>query len=64
ENILKHIKTARLEKEKFYCNYLGKFYLCELENKKALILNEEDINHEFNHEVILAAPIIKIKRYE
>ncbi|VEU75285.1 RsmE family RNA methyltransferase [Mycoplasmopsis maculosa] len=64
ESILKHIKIARLENDFFYCNYESEFYKCKLENKKALIIEKENINHEFNNEVILAAPIIKIKRYE
>ncbi|WP_029513020.1 16S rRNA (uracil(1498)-N(3))-methyltransferase [Mycoplasmopsis iners] len=64
ENILKHIKVARLKNENFYCNYQGKFYVCKLENNNATILEEVNINHEYKNEVVLAAPIIKIPRFE
>lgn len=64
KEILNHIKVARVEKEEFLCNYQDIFYKCKLENNKALIIEKLDINHEFNKPVILAAPIIKIKRFE
>ncbi|WP_406616748.1 16S rRNA (uracil(1498)-N(3))-methyltransferase [Mycoplasmopsis adleri] len=64
DETLNHIKSARLEKDHFLCNYEGQFYECFLENKKAKIVQKEDIFHEYKNEVILAAPIIKIKRYE
>ncbi|EIN15344.1 Ribosomal RNA small subunit methyltransferase E [Mycoplasmopsis agalactiae 14628] len=64
EKIIKHIKSARLANEHFLCNYLGKFYECSLESNKAKIIQEMNINHEYLNEVILAAPVIKIKRFE
>ncbi|WP_338822965.1 16S rRNA (uracil(1498)-N(3))-methyltransferase [Mycoplasmopsis felifaucium] len=62
--IMQHIKSARLEKDHFLCNYEGSFYECILEDKKAKILNKLEIDHEYRKQVILAVPIIKIKRYE
>lgn len=64
EMLLKHIKVLRISNEKFYCNYLGTFYECVLENSKAKILRKTNINHEFRNSVILAAPIIKLKNFE
>ncbi|EGV00053.1 16S rRNA (uracil(1498)-N(3))-methyltransferase [Mycoplasmopsis columbina] len=65
ESVKKHIKVARLDKEIFLCNYQNNFYECVLENQKAKILKERfDINNEFKKEVILAAPIIKMNRFE
>ncbi|MGY5139632.1 16S rRNA (uracil(1498)-N(3))-methyltransferase [Mycoplasmopsis gallinarum] len=61
---LKHIKVARLEKDHFLCNYRSIFYECYLENNRAYIVQKLNINHEYQNEVILAAPIIKIKRFE
>ncbi|MBZ4195567.1 16S rRNA (uracil(1498)-N(3))-methyltransferase [Mycoplasma sp. 1331] len=64
EKVLKHIKSARVKNQTFLCNYNGEFYSCIFENSKAKIIKKEEINHEFEHSVILAAPIIKIKRFE
>lgn len=61
---LKHIKVARLEKDHFYCNFNAQFYECILENNYAKILTKTTINNEYQQAVILAAPIIKNKRFE
>ncbi|WP_027120618.1 16S rRNA (uracil(1498)-N(3))-methyltransferase [Mycoplasmopsis lipofaciens] len=61
---LKHIKVARLENEFFLCNYLGCFYKCILENNLAKIIETTNINNEAKYQIILACPIIKIKRFE
>ncbi|UUD34712.1 16S rRNA (uracil(1498)-N(3))-methyltransferase [Mycoplasmopsis caviae] len=62
--ILKHIKVARVENEEFICTYEGEFYKCKLKNKTAYIIEKLNLNNEFNKPLILAAPIIKIKRFE
>ncbi|QSF13817.1 16S rRNA (uracil(1498)-N(3))-methyltransferase [Mycoplasma sp. Mirounga ES2805-ORL] len=62
--ILNHIKVARLENDIFLCNFKGIFYECKLENKKGLILNKLDINNEYKNNLVLACPIIKQKRFE
>lgn len=64
KDILKHIKSARLENENILCNYKNEFYECKVENKFAKIIKKLDINNEYKNDVILAAPIIKIKRFE
>nr|WP_307937663.1 RsmE family RNA methyltransferase [Mycoplasmopsis bovis] len=64
EKIIKHIKSARLFNEHFLCNYLGRFYECFFESNKAKIVKELSISHEYTNEIILVAPIVKIKRFE
>ncbi|EFF41836.1 16S rRNA (uracil(1498)-N(3))-methyltransferase [Mycoplasmopsis alligatoris] len=61
---LKHLAVIRIEQKPFIINYLEKFYLCRLENNLAKIIEPLDINNELGYEVILAASIIKIERYE
>ncbi|KKB27006.1 Ribosomal RNA small subunit methyltransferase [Mycoplasmopsis meleagridis] len=64
DKLINHIKVARLEKDIFLCNYLNEFYECVFENQKAKIIRKKNINNEFKNEIILAAPIIKIERFE
>ncbi|MEA4115491.1 16S rRNA (uracil(1498)-N(3))-methyltransferase [Mycoplasma sp. 744] len=64
EKNLKHLKVARLVNEDFLCVYQKEFYLCCLKNNLASIKNKLDINNEFKNEIILAAPIIKMERFE
>lgn len=59
-----HLKVARLQNKAFICIYQSKFYVCHLENNKAVIEKELPLNHEYNNPVALAAAIIKPKRME
>ncbi len=61
---LKHLKVVRAEKEEFICVFQNKFYICSLDGENALILKELKEQHEHNKQVILAAAIINIKRFE
>ena len=60
---LNHIKVARIDKE-FICIYKGEFYLTELKGDVALIKEKIDENHEHEGEVIVAAGIMNMKRFE
>lgn len=63
--ILNHLKSIRLKvNENFICIYEGKFYICELENQKAKIIEILNENHEYEYRLVLFAPIIKIKNFE
>ncbi|CAC13715.1 conserved hypothetical protein [Mycoplasmopsis pulmonis] len=62
--ILNHIKVARVQNKNFICIYEQVFYLCKLEGKKALIIEKIDANHEFKNQVILAMSVINTKRFE
>lgn len=63
--ILNHLKSIRLKvNENFICIYEGKFYICKLENQKAKIIEILNENHEYEYQLILFAPIIKIKNFE
>ncbi|MCP4337216.1 MAG: 16S rRNA (uracil(1498)-N(3))-methyltransferase [Mycoplasma sp.] len=64
DEVLKHIKVIRSEKEKFICIFEGKFYICKLEDKLARILEPLNESHEHNGRVIIAAALINIKRFE
>ncbi|CAM9093276.1 16S rRNA (uracil(1498)-N(3))-methyltransferase [Mycoplasma marinum] len=61
---LKHMKVARISREKFICIFEGKFYICELENDMAKILEKLEEDHEHDGEVVIAAAIINTKRFE
>ena len=65
QSILNHLKSIRLKpNENFICIYQNQFYLCALEGKNAKILNPIDQDHEYEHQLIIFAPIIKIKHFE
>ncbi|MBU4690683.1 16S rRNA (uracil(1498)-N(3))-methyltransferase [Mycoplasma sp. ES3157-GEN-MYC] len=66
DQTLHHIKVARLSKDNFLINFQGEFYECQLETDTNLarIIRKININHEFNNNLILAAPIIKPERFE
>lgn len=65
KDILLHIKAIRLGRnEKFYCIYKNEYYLCSLAGQSAIIEKKENINNEFNFNVVLFASIINIKRFE
>ncbi len=61
---LKHIKVTRTEKEEFIIIHDEVFYVCTLSGTQALISRTLDESHEFENEVVLAASIINIKRFE
>lgn len=63
--IINHIKVLRLKKdEKIVCIFDGKFFICNFENNKAVIVEELNENHEFKNNITLFAAIISIKRFE
>ncbi|AJM71539.1 16S rRNA (uracil(1498)-N(3))-methyltransferase [Mycoplasma yeatsii] len=66
DDLMHHIKVARLENDEFLTNYDGVFFKCKLQNKTniATIIEKLDINHEYRKDLVLAAPIIKIDRFE
>ncbi len=65
KEVLNHIKAIRLKKnENFYCIFEEKYFLCHLENEWAVIDKEDNIEHEFKHDVVLYACLINIKRFE
>ncbi|WP_029513196.1 16S rRNA (uracil(1498)-N(3))-methyltransferase [Mycoplasmopsis primatum] len=64
DKVRKHIKSARLQNDNFLCNYNSEFFECFFDQNNAKIVKKVEINNEFNMPVILAAPIIKIKRFE
>ncbi|MBU4689709.1 16S rRNA (uracil(1498)-N(3))-methyltransferase [Mycoplasma zalophidermidis] len=66
DQTLHHIKVARLSKDNFLVNYQSEFYECQLETNTNLakIIRKVNINHEFDNDLILAAPIIKPERFE
>ncbi len=59
-----HMKVARVLKESFICIFEGIFYVCELDGDSAKIIDTLDENHEFETEVVIAAALINIKRFE
>lgn len=64
KEVLNHIKVSRVTNKKFICVYEKIFYICQLEGEKAKIIKKINENHEFSGEVILAAALINIKRFE
>ncbi|ADE19396.1 16S rRNA (uracil(1498)-N(3))-methyltransferase [Mycoplasma crocodyli] len=63
-NVLKHLKVIRANNKNFVVVFNEEFYECCLENDKAKIISKINEYHEIGYEVILAASIIKIDRYE
>ncbi|MBY7705023.1 hypothetical protein JIY74_33245 [Vibrio harveyi] len=66
DDLMHHIKVARLENDEFLINCDGIFFKCKLQNKTniATIIQQLDINHEYQKDLVLATPIIKIDRFE
>ncbi|TCG10682.1 16S rRNA (uracil(1498)-N(3))-methyltransferase [Mycoplasma todarodis] len=64
EETYKHMKVARVLNEKFICIYESKFYVCEMDGQQAKIIEVINEDHEHNGEVIVAAALINIKRFE
>ncbi len=64
EETFKHMKVARVLNEKFICIYENKFYICEMDGQQAKILELLDEDHEHGGEIIIAAALINIKRFE
>ncbi len=64
EETFKHMKVARVLNEKFICVYESKFYICEMDGQQAKIIELLDEDHEHGGEVIVAAALINIKRFE
>ena len=65
QSVLNHLKSIRLKaNENFICIYQNQFYLCALDGKNAKILKLINENHEYEHQLIIFAPIIKIKHFE
>lgn len=66
EQVIHHLKVARLFNEHFLVNYQNEFYECVYNSKtqKADIIDKVNINNEYQNDLILAAPIIKIDRFE
>ncbi|TNK81783.1 16S rRNA (uracil(1498)-N(3))-methyltransferase [Mycoplasmopsis pullorum] len=60
----KHFKVLRLEQKEFVGVFENNFYLCRYENGKGVILDSIDQNHELPYQIILAAAIIKLDRFE
>jgi len=60
---LNHIKVARINKE-FICIYKGCFYLTELQGNVAIIKKKIEEDHEHEGEVVVAAGIMNLKRFE
>lgn len=61
---LKHLKVARIENKNFIAVYENHFYVCELENSQAKIIEKLELNNEFEQEVIIAACFIDLNRFE
>lgn len=65
QSVLNHLKSIRLKaNENFICIYQNQFYLCCLEGQNAKILKLINEDHEYEHQLIIFAPIIKIKHFE
>lgn len=64
EKTLRHMKVARVTNKEFICTYKSEFYKCILEDNMAKIIEKLNENHEFSGEVIIAASVIDIKRFE
>lgn len=63
--IIKHLKILRIKKdEKIICIFNEKFFLCYVEDDKAIIVDEINENHEFKNNIVLFASIINIKKFE
>ncbi|QZE12058.1 16S rRNA (uracil(1498)-N(3))-methyltransferase [Mycoplasma sp. Ms02] len=61
----KHFDVLRLVNKTFIAVFEGKFYECKLDsNYIGIIEREIEENHEFDSQVILAAAMIKIDRWE
>lgn len=64
DDVLRHIKVARVQNEEFICIYKEIFYICKLVGTNAEIIRTFDEDHEFAGEVILASSFIDTKRFE
>ncbi|MEE3928056.1 16S rRNA (uracil(1498)-N(3))-methyltransferase [Mycoplasmopsis ciconiae] len=64
EKTHKHFKVLRLQNKKIIGVYDQKFYECVVEGNLGLIISQIDENHEYNFDVVLAASVIKIDRFE
>lgn len=64
EETFKHMKVARVLNEKFICIFDSQFYICKMDGQQAKIIEILEEEHEHSGEVIIAAALINIKRFE
>lgn len=64
DEILHHINVVRISHKPFIVVYQKQFYKCLLENQKALILEQLDLDHELKYDITLALPLIEWTRFE
>jgi len=64
DETIKHIKVARVTNKEFICVYEGRFFISKLQGNEAFIIEELNEMHDFNGDVIIAASLINIKRFE
>ncbi|MCR8613168.1 MAG: 16S rRNA (uracil(1498)-N(3))-methyltransferase [Mycoplasma sp.] len=64
KKLINHIKVVRINQKEFICIYKKEFYICKMDEKKALILKKLENDHEFKNSVILGMSYIKPKKFE
>ncbi len=65
KNNQERIKANRLrEGEHILCLYQKEYYEAKIIKNKAHIIEKLDINHEFEHDVVYALPLIKYKKID
>ncbi|MCT4469889.1 16S rRNA (uracil(1498)-N(3))-methyltransferase [Mycoplasma sp. HS2188] len=65
-DLLHHLKVARLFDDEFLLNYHNEFYRCRYnkDTNQADIIAKVELNHEYQSDLVLAAPVIKGERFE
>jgi 16S rRNA (uracil1498-N3)-methyltransferase len=63
--VYKRIKAVRVLKEVFICLHNEQFDECKLiSESQAVIVKKLNLNHEYSKPVILATPVINLKKLE
>lgn len=65
DEIQKHFKVLRFNKENIIVNYENKFYECQFVfPNSAKLVKELDINNELDYKISVAIPLIKQNHFE
>ncbi len=64
KELLNHLKVIRIKDKNIICIYKEVFYVCQLKNNLAIIIETLDEVHEYTNPVVLCASIINIKKFE